>query len=42
MAQTGSISNPYLYETLKMMIGQAIVVQTEKKYSNRYFIIHIT
>ncbi len=30
MAQTGSISNPYLYETLKMMIGQAIVVQTEK------------
>ncbi|KPN96807.1 DUF2642 domain-containing protein [Lysinibacillus sp. ZYM-1] len=30
MAQMGSISNPYLYETLKMMIGQAIVVQTEK------------
>ncbi|WP_025114651.1 DUF2642 domain-containing protein [Lysinibacillus fusiformis] len=30
MAQIGSISNPYLYETLKMMIGQAIVVQTEK------------
>lgn len=26
----GSISNPYLYETLNMMIGQAIVVQTEK------------
>ncbi|AJK86996.1 DUF2642 domain-containing protein [Lysinibacillus fusiformis] len=30
MAQIGSISNPYLYETLKMMVGQAIVVQTEK------------
>ena len=28
--QGGSISNPYLYETLNMMIGQAIVVQTEK------------
>lgn len=24
------ISNPYLYETLNLMIGQAIVVQTEK------------
>ncbi|GED62645.1 DUF2642 domain-containing protein [Lysinibacillus sp. FSL M8-0216] len=30
MAQIGSISNPYLYETLKLMVGQAIVVQTEK------------
>ncbi|MFJ7734307.1 DUF2642 domain-containing protein [Lysinibacillus sp. NPDC097231] len=30
MTQMGSISNPYLYETLNMMIGQAIVVQTEK------------
>lgn len=30
MAQMGSISNPYLYETFKMMIGQAVVVQTEK------------
>ena len=30
MTQVGSISNPYLYETLNMMIGQAIVVQTEK------------
>ncbi|WP_155591740.1 DUF2642 domain-containing protein [Lysinibacillus cavernae] len=29
MTQIGSISNPYLYETLKMMIGQAVVVQTE-------------
>ncbi|WP_285395018.1 DUF2642 domain-containing protein [Lysinibacillus sp. fls2-241-R2A-57] len=30
MTQIGSISNPYLYETLNMMIGQSIVVQTEK------------
>ena len=30
MTQMGSLSNPYLYETLNMMIGQAIVVQTEK------------
>ncbi|MFF2175227.1 DUF2642 domain-containing protein [Lysinibacillus sp. NPDC058147] len=30
MTQAGSISNPYLYETLNMMIGQAIVVQTKK------------
>ncbi|MFE3575055.1 DUF2642 domain-containing protein [Lysinibacillus sp. NPDC059133] len=30
VTQGGSISNPYLYETLNMMIGQAIVVQTEK------------
>ncbi|MEY9970086.1 hypothetical protein ABH966_000448 [Lysinibacillus sp. RC46] len=30
MTQVGSISNPYLYETLNMMIGQAIVVQTKK------------
>ncbi|MCL1695005.1 MULTISPECIES: DUF2642 domain-containing protein [unclassified Lysinibacillus] len=30
MTQVGSISNPYLYETLNMMIGQEIVVQTEK------------
>ncbi|MEB2279140.1 YuzF family protein [Lysinibacillus xylanilyticus] len=30
MTQIGSISNPYLYETLNMMIGQAIVVQTKK------------
>jgi len=30
MTKMGSISNPYLYETLNMMIGQAIVVQTEK------------
>jgi hypothetical protein len=30
MTQIGSISNPYLYETLNMMIGQEIVVQTEK------------
>lgn len=31
MAQMGSISNPYLYETFNMMIGQAVVVQTEEK-----------
>ncbi|MGE7673917.1 DUF2642 domain-containing protein [Lysinibacillus sp. NPDC094403] len=30
MTQLGSISNPYLYETLNMMIDQPIVVQTEK------------
>ncbi|KOS60963.1 YuzF family protein [Lysinibacillus agricola] len=30
MTQMGSISNPYLYETLNMMVGQPIVVQTEK------------
>ncbi|HBT71998.1 MAG TPA: DUF2642 domain-containing protein [Lysinibacillus sp.] len=30
MTQIGSRSNPYLYETLNMMIGQAVVVQTEK------------
>ncbi|MDM5249459.1 DUF2642 domain-containing protein [Lysinibacillus sp. G4S2] len=30
MTQIGSISNPYLYETLNMMISQSIVVQTEK------------
>ncbi len=30
MSQIGSISNPYLYETIRMMIGQAIVVQTVK------------
>lgn len=30
MTQVGSISNPYLYETLNMMIGQVIVVQTKK------------
>jgi len=30
MTQVGSISNPYLYETLNMMIGQAIVVQTNE------------
>lgn len=30
MTQMGRVSNPYLYETLKMMIGQMIVVQTKK------------
>ncbi|MGE7946604.1 DUF2642 domain-containing protein [Lysinibacillus sp. NPDC093688] len=30
VTQGGSISNPYLYETLNMMIDQAIVVQTEE------------
>jgi len=30
VTQGESISNPYLYETLNMMIDQAIVVQTEK------------
>ncbi|OXS70428.1 tyrosyl-tRNA deacylase [Lysinibacillus sp. KCTC 33748] len=30
MTQGERISNPYLYETLNLMIGQAIVVQTEK------------
>lgn len=30
LTQIGSRSNPYLYETLNMMIGQAVVVQTEK------------
>lgn len=32
LMQIGSRSNPYLYETLNMMIGQAVVVvvQTEK------------
>ncbi|MEK5332084.1 DUF2642 domain-containing protein [Lysinibacillus sp. FSL W8-0992] len=30
MTQIGRISNPYLYETLKLMISQIIVVQTEK------------
>ena len=30
MTQMESLSNPYLYETLKMMISQMIVVQTEK------------
>jgi len=30
MTQIGRISNPYLYETLKLMISQRIVVQTEK------------
>lgn len=30
MTQTGRLSNPYLYETLKLMISQKIVVQTEK------------
>jgi len=30
VTQGERISNPYLYETLNMMIGQAIVVQTEK------------
>lgn len=30
MTQTRSITNPYLYETLNMMLGQAVVVQTEK------------
>ncbi len=30
LTQVGSISNPYLYETLNMMIGQAIVVQTNE------------
>lgn len=30
VTQGERISNPYLYETLNMMIGQAVVVQTEK------------
>lgn len=30
MTQTRSITNPYLYETFNMMIGQVVVVQTEK------------
>lgn len=30
VTQGERISNPHLYETLNMMIGQAIVVQTEK------------
>ncbi|CAM5716559.1 Tyrosyl-tRNA deacylase OS=Lysinibacillus sphaericus OX=1421 GN=LS41612_07445 PE=4 SV=1 [Lysinibacillus sphaericus] len=30
MTQIGRMSNPYLYETLKLMIGQMIVVQTKK------------
>ncbi|MFJ7405136.1 MULTISPECIES: DUF2642 domain-containing protein [unclassified Lysinibacillus] len=30
MTQIGRISNPYLYQTLKLMISQIIVVQTEK------------
>ncbi len=30
MTQTGRLSNPYLYETLKLMISQKNVVQTEK------------
>ncbi|MGE7841251.1 DUF2642 domain-containing protein [Lysinibacillus sp. NPDC093712] len=30
MTQIGRLSNPYLYETLKLMISQIIVVQTEK------------
>lgn len=30
MTQTGRLSNPYLHETLKLMISQKIVVQTEK------------
>lgn len=30
MTQMGSISNPYLYETIKMLVGQPIVVQTVK------------
>lgn len=28
MTQMGSVSNPYLYETVRMMVGQPIVVQT--------------
>ncbi|QPA61118.1 DUF2642 domain-containing protein [Lysinibacillus sphaericus] len=31
------MSNPYLYETLKMMIGQAIVVQTEKIFKQVFY-----
>lgn len=30
MSQMGSISNPYLYETVRMLVGQPIVVQTVK------------
>jgi len=30
VTQGERISNPYLYETLNMMIGQAIIVQTDK------------
>lgn len=30
MAQIGSMSNPYLYETVKMMVGQSVAVQTVK------------
>lgn len=26
----GSMSNPYLYETMKMMVGKPVVVQTVK------------
>lgn len=30
MTQMGSVSNPYLYETVRMMVGQSVVVQTVK------------
>ncbi|KOS67895.1 tyrosyl-tRNA deacylase [Lysinibacillus contaminans] len=30
MSQMGSVSNPYLYETVRMLVGQPIVVQTVK------------
>lgn len=30
MVQMGSMSNPYLYETMKMMVGKPVVVQTVK------------
>ena len=37
MTQTRSITNPYLYETLNMMIGQAVVVQTEKIFNKVFY-----
>lgn len=30
MTQMGNVSNPYLYETVRMMVGQSVVVQTVK------------
>lgn len=37
LTQIGSRSNPYLYETLNMMIGQAVVVQTEKTMQKVFY-----
>ena len=30
MTQMGNVSNPYLYETVRMMVGQSVAVQTVK------------